>query len=93
MKPTLKPDGAGAERRAYVRGYQTGRQHAGALTSAVKHAEEKLSKIMVGGCTCGTKTPELQHHAERCHFRLAGEALDALQPCALGGNVPSEEQQ
>jgi hypothetical protein len=39
---------------------------------------DKLAQIVSGGCTCGTKTPELEHHVERCHYRLASEVLILL---------------
>jgi hypothetical protein len=33
----------------------------------------KLGQISVAGCNCSTKTPDIEHHAERCHYRLAEE--------------------
>jgi hypothetical protein len=44
----------------------------------VQAVQQKLTRIMVGGCTCMTKTPELRYHNERCHFRLASEASALL---------------
>lgn len=41
---------------------------------------DKLTRIMVGGCTCMTKTDEVRFHAERCHYRLAFEASELLMP-------------
>lgn len=49
-----------------------------AQTAHTINMESKLLAIMVGGCTCLTKTPELKYHAERCHYRLASEALALL---------------
>ena len=37
-----------------------------------------LTKLQVGGCTCLTKTPEIQWHAEDCQYRLATEIDDML---------------
>lgn len=40
---------------------------------------KRLTMLMVGGCTCQTKTPELQYHDERCTYRLAAELSDLIQ--------------
>ena len=37
-----------------------------------------LTKLQVGGCTCLTKTPEIQWHDEDCQYRLATEIDDML---------------
>ncbi len=42
--------------------------------------QTKLTRIQVGGCTCMTKTPVLQHHDEGCHYRLASEIAVLLIP-------------
>jgi hypothetical protein len=41
-----------------------------------------LGLLQIGGCTCLTKTPELQYHAEDCKYRLAAEIHQALRPRA-----------
>ena len=38
---------------------------------------DKLSKLMIGGCTCLTKTPDIKFHKENCTYRLARE-VEAL---------------
>ena len=38
-----------------------------------------LGLLQIGGCTCLTKTPELQYHAEDCKYRLAAEIQQALR--------------
>jgi hypothetical protein len=58
------------------------------VRAVIQAAQDKLTRIMVGGCTCNTKTPELRFHSERCHFRLASEASEALSP-AVPSAVPS----
>lgn len=39
---------------------------------------QKLGRIMVAGCTCMTKTPDIQYHKELCHYRLAQEISNLL---------------
>jgi hypothetical protein len=34
---------------------------------------EKLMRLQLGGCTCGTKTPNIEHHDENCVYRIAAE--------------------
>src|ERR1700756_823586 len=41
---------------------------------------DKLSKLMIGGCTCMTKTPVIQFHKENCTYRLAREVETLLVP-------------
>ena len=36
-------------------------------------ASIRLTDLIVGGCSCGTKTPELTYHAKRCQYRVAVE--------------------
>jgi len=38
----------------------------------------RLNMAAVGGCTCMTKTPERQHHATMCHYRLFDEAREEI---------------
>lgn len=33
----------------------------------------------IGGCTCGTKTPELKYHSEGCTYRSFSEAIEAFR--------------
>jgi hypothetical protein len=35
---------------------------------------DRLLEASVGGCSCLTKTPELQYHSPTCHFRLHEES-------------------
>ena len=35
--------------------------------------QKRLINLQVGGCTCMTKTPDIQYHNERCTYRLATE--------------------
>ncbi len=39
---------------------------------------DRLTGLMVGGCTCMTKTPELAHHDPQCKYRVASEAYDTI---------------
>lgn len=48
--------------------------------------ENALLLIAVGGCTCETKTAEVQHHKERCHYRVACEAMPLVE--RLAAEVP-----
>ena len=38
----------------------------------------RLTRIQIGGCTCDVKHPDLDLHAENCHYRLAAEAENLL---------------
>ena len=49
--------------------------------------QQRLTKIMVAGCTCLTKTPELQFHSDRCHYRLAAEVSMMLGHTVVAGDV------
>lgn len=49
----------------------------------IEKIHAKLTNIMIGGCTCSTKSPELKHHKEGCHYRLASEIGELLQAPAL----------
>jgi hypothetical protein len=40
---------------------------------------ERLDRLIVGGCTCDTKTPELAYHNDTCTYRVAVEVGDALR--------------
>jgi hypothetical protein len=53
------------------------------VREAIRAAGDKLLQIEVGGCTCLTKTPELEHHDARCHYRLAAEASQFLAAAEL----------
>lgn len=59
----------------------------GSPNEQMEAVQHKLTKIMTAGCTCMTKTPELQYHSERCHFRLAAEASLLLGNATLMGGV------
>jgi hypothetical protein len=57
----------------------------------------KLGQIAVAGCNCNTKTPDLEHHSERCHYRLAEEiwplvARATAAPPSLGQIKALEEE-
>ena len=43
------------------------------MKSIMDQIYSKLVRLQVGGCTCGTKTPDIQFHHERCTYRLASE--------------------
>lgn len=45
---------------------------------AVTDITEKLLYAMISSCTCGTRTPEVEHHAENCLYRLLNEARDKI---------------
>lgn len=38
-----------------------------------------LGRESVASCTCGTKPPDIQHHASDCKYRLIVEAERALE--------------
>lgn len=44
-----------------------------------KQVRSNLCKLQAGGCTCGTKTPELQYHNECCVYRIASEIYLLLE--------------
>lgn len=35
-----------------------------------------LHRVMIGSCTCLTKTSDPIHHAENCRYKLINEAWD-----------------
>lgn len=39
---------------------------------------DRLLAACVGGCSCMTKTPVIEHHDEACHYRLFTEAANAI---------------
>ncbi len=39
---------------------------------------ERLSKLIMGTCSCQTKTPELRFHDENCQYRLASEVAEMV---------------
>lgn len=52
----------------------------------MKAAIEKLTTAMVGSCTCGTKSPVIGQHDERCTYRLIHEAMDMIDPVPPGAS-------
>lgn len=52
---------------------------------------DKLQQLQVGGCTCLTKTPELQFHAPGCRYRLAREIGLLLSAPASADHEASPE--
>src|SRR3954471_8500436 len=42
-----------------------------------------LAKLIVGSCTCLTKTPVLKFHAEDCRYRVIQEAYETDLPDLL----------
>lgn len=40
---------------------------------------DRLLEAGVGGCSCDTKTHELQYHNPTCHFRLHEEARAEIE--------------
>ena len=61
-------------------------------TSLADELFSKLTQIQVGGCTCGTKTPVIKYHAERCHYRLASE-IELLELDLASAKVLVERHQ
>lgn len=35
-----------------------------------------LFELSLGSCTCQTKTPEAEHHDEKCRYRKINQAMD-----------------
>ena len=52
------------------------------MGTRVNEMQSKLASIMLGGCTCLTKTNELKYHKENCHYRLASEVSELLRGMA-----------
>lgn len=46
--------------------------------SVAEAVRTRLIQIQVGGCTCDTKTPEIECHDKRCHYRLSEEIMQLL---------------
>ena len=40
---------------------------------------ERLLRASIGGCTCRTKSPDIQWHDPLCHYRLFCEALGEVE--------------
>ena len=53
---------------------------------------KKLDMLEVGGCTCQCKSPEIQYHAERCHYRLASEIRSLLRGSAAAPAAPASPE-
>lgn len=41
----------------------------------IRKLERAMSRAMVGGCSCGTKTPVYEFHKDHCGYKILGEAL------------------
>jgi len=50
----------------------------GTLHASAKATQDKLLEYSIGGCTCGTKSNELEHHGEKCLYRAAMTAAALL---------------
>lgn len=44
----------------------------------LQNARMTLMHAQISSCSCLTKTPELQYHAELCKYRLIGVAVDDI---------------
>jgi hypothetical protein len=51
---------------------------------------DRLIGLQVGGCTCMTKTPELQYHKPECVYRIVSEAFHELVRLYQAEAQPSE---
>ena len=40
---------------------------------------DRLFEAQVAGCSCMTKTPDIQYHSATCHYRLHEEALQEIE--------------
>lgn len=49
------------------------------LAQAPYDVKERLQTQLVGKCTCGKKTPEINFHAADCTYAAAAMALDVIQ--------------
>lgn len=56
-------------------------------TALTDEHSQLLTRLMVAGCTCDTKTPELRHHDANCQYRCASEIYDLL-----AAEQPSEDR-
>lgn len=66
------------------------------MPQGYEELQQKLMAIQIGGCTCDMKSPEIQHHAPLCHYRVFSEAQGMLQVCenivsAIGKPAPDSE--
>lgn len=37
---------------------------------AIREFGNRLFAALLGGCTCMTKSPDMEHHDPTCHYRL-----------------------
>lgn len=49
---------------------------------------DRLLNIIIAGCTCSTKTPNLECHKDNCHYRNAEEIWSLL----LTGKLPNDNE-
>jgi len=49
------------------------------MNAKEKELADRLARKQVGGCTCMTKTPDLEYHDPLCTYRLCAEAEFALR--------------
>jgi len=49
------------------------------MINAMKVALSALEQSCIASCSCVTKTPDTQHHAEDCNYRIRASAADGLR--------------
>lgn len=81
------PEGVGEANAAFISKMENSLP---ALISAAREREryrKALKMMLVGSCSCLTKTPEVRFHDEYCRYRIISEALGTpkeLHPPASG---------
>lgn len=53
------------------------------LASRVAELQACMMPMMVGSCTCCTKTPVRDYHQDTCRYKVVGDVLDRPLPASL----------
>ena len=61
------------------------------IRDLIRAAKDRIMALCTASCNCGTKTPEVSCHHEKCRFRLAMESADAIDAIAAALNGPGQE--
>lgn len=54
-----------------------------ALKSRVAELEACMMPMMIGSCTCCTKTPVKHYHQDTCRYKVVGDVLDRKPAASL----------
>ena len=61
------------------------------IRDLIRAAKGRIMALCTASCSCGTKTPEVSCHNQKCHFRLAMESADAIDAIDAALNGPGQE--